>query len=124
MAEKKRVLIIDDAQVVRALYATIAERLGAEAVAVGNAKDARTKLREGAHFDLILLDLILPRENGWNFLDELNLDARTANIPVIVTTGAKLSREETDKLLRKSCAVIQKGTFELDTFRKLIDDSL
>lgn len=120
----KTILIVDDDQVVRALYATIAERLGAKAVAVSNAKDARAKLREGTHFDLILLDLILPYETGWDFLDELNLDARTADVPVIIITGALLSREEMDKLLRKSCAVVQKGTFEIDKFRKLIDESL
>ncbi len=124
MAEKKRILIMDDDQVVRDLYAIIVERLGAEAVAVSTVKDAMTKVSKGVKFDLILLDLIMPHESGWDFLDKLRHDAKTADIPVIIITGASLSREEIDKLLRRSCAVIEKGTFDLDKFRKLIDDSL
>lgn len=124
MADKKRILIIDDDQLVRDLYTAIAERLGAEAVTVGTAKDARAKLKEETRFDLILMDLILPHENGWEFLDKLNLDASTAGIPVIIITGASLSQKEVDKLLRRTSAVVQKGTFELGKFRKLIDDSL
>lgn len=124
MADKKRILIVEDDQVIQALYTTIAERLGAEAVAVGNAADAKARLSEEARFDLILVDLIMPQKSGWEFLDELSRDPKTASIPVIVTTGASLSPEGTDKLLRRSCAVIQKGKFELDKFRKLIDESL
>lgn len=124
MAEKKRILIIDDDKLVRTLYTTITERLGAEAVAVGNAKEARAEMKEGTHFDLILLDLIMSYENGWHFLDELSLNASTADIPVIVMTGASLSQEEIDKLLQKACAVVQKGTFDVDKFRKLLDELL
>lgn len=124
MADKKRILIVEDDHVIQTLYTTIAERLGAEAVAVGNALDARARLNEGAHFDLILVDLIMPQKSGWEFLDELSRDPNMASIPVIVTTGASLSRDGMDKLLQRSCAVVQKGKFELDKFRKLIDESL
>lgn len=62
-------------------------------------------LRHGAGFtdspvpDLILLDLALPRENGWVVLEEIKRDPVLSQIPVVILTGfedetgAKQARE-------------------------------
>lgn len=124
MAEKKRILIVDDNKVVRALFKAIGNGIGVETVAVSNAQDAKAKLKEGTSFALILIDLIMPHESGWSLLDEIKCNPDTANVPVIITTGAILSPQEMDKLLQKSCAVVQKGTFNLDQFKKLLNNVL
>lgn len=124
MAVKKRILVVDDDRLVQILFRRVAERLGAEAVTVSNAQEAKASLKEKIHFDLILIDLIMPFESGWELLDEIKRNAGTADTPVIVATGAVLSGEETAKLLRKTCAVVNKGIFDLKKFGKLLNDLL
>lgn len=124
MTANKRILIVDDDKVVLELFAKVAERLGAEAVAVSSVAKAKARLEENSAFTLILVDLIMPNESGWDLLDEIKRNQETADIPVIVTTGATLSQKEMDKLLLRACAVVSKGAFDLDKFRKLLDGLL
>jgi CheY-like chemotaxis protein len=65
---------------------------GVEALAMvrGNSPD-----KEASHFDLILLDLNLPRKNGSELLADLKSDPKLKRIPVIVLTS---SRAEADIL--------------------------
>jgi CheY-like chemotaxis protein len=39
--------------------------------------------------DLILLDLNMPRKNGWEALCEIKLDAHLRDIPIVILTGSK-----------------------------------
>ena len=57
---------------------------GAEALAL-------LKRRE---FDLVVLDLVLPWITGLGVLNSMRQDAATADIPVIVVTGAVLTKED------------------------------
>ena len=59
---------------------------GVEALAIvqGNRPD-----KEASHFDLILLDLNLPRKNGSELLADLKSDPKLKRIPVIVLTSSK-----------------------------------
>jgi DNA-binding response OmpR family regulator len=43
--------------------------------------------------DLVFLDLMMPRMDGWQVLDELKNDASTAGIPVVLLT-ARTSEED------------------------------
>jgi CheY-like chemotaxis protein len=64
--------------------------LGAEGYRVLRARDGREALAqlEGAAPDLILLDLMMPGMNGWEFRAAQLADEALAGIPVIVMTGA------------------------------------
>jgi CheY-like chemotaxis protein len=67
---------------------------------VGDGEEAMSFLRkEGDHSgaprpDLLLLDLAMPKKNGFQVLDELNGDAELKGIPVIVLTARQLDREQ------------------------------
>lgn len=56
--------------------------------AVGDGVEALEHLRTGARPSLIVLDLMLPRIDGWRFLSILAENAELSTIPVVVTTGA------------------------------------
>ena len=51
-----------------------------------NAKEARETLRK-ERIDLILLDIILPDIDGFQFLEELKKDSKTKDIPVIIISN-------------------------------------
>jgi CheY-like chemotaxis protein len=59
--------------------------------------------------DLVLLDLMLPRMDGFEFVDAMQKDPNHAAIPIVVLTARELTDDErqrlageVDKVLRKS----------------------
>ncbi len=61
--------------------------------------------------DLILLDLMMPRLDGFGVLDALRADETLRGIPVIVVTARTLSAEERQRLAAQAGAVWHKGEF-------------
>ncbi len=112
------VLLIDD----NADDALLIRRLleGHKAYRVFHAKDgweglavARQKLP-----DLIVTDLMMPGIDGFGLVEELKLDPRTRNIPVVVVSAKDITPEERKRLNGHIEAVYQKGTYPP---RKFVD---
>jgi len=82
----KNILFIEDES---ALQKTFDEILRQEGYEIISALDGETgiKLAKSKIPDLILLDLILPKKNGFEILSELKNDPATKDIPVIVLTN-------------------------------------
>lgn len=59
---------------------------------------------------LIVLDLMMPKMDGFDVLDKLKLDRRTANIPVIVVSAKDLTKKDWQRLDNQTEAVYQKGS--------------
>ena len=64
--------------------------------------------------DLILLDLILPKKNGFEILEELKKDASAKNIPVIVLTNLEGSAEVERALSLGATTYLVKANYKLD----------
>jgi CheY-like chemotaxis protein len=85
----RRVLIIEDDADIRT---AIAEALLSEGYTVSEAGDGFEGVscaRDGPP-DLILLDLMMPKMDGWAFLAAQRVDASIADIPVIVVSASEL----------------------------------
>jgi CheY-like chemotaxis protein len=85
----KSVLIVEDEPAVRGLLSLILE---GEHYKVRTAEDGQEALDqvEAARPDAILLDLNLPRVNGWQVIDSLDRNHDAERVPIIaVTAGAK-----------------------------------
>jgi DNA-binding response OmpR family regulator len=82
----KKILFIEDES---ALQKTIQEILTREGYQLISAFDGESglKLAKKEKPDLILLDLILPKKDGFEVLNELKESEETKNIPVIVITN-------------------------------------
>jgi CheY-like chemotaxis protein len=66
--------------------------------------------------DLILLDLIMPEMDGFEFLVERRRFESWAGIPVVIVTAADLTEEERDRLNGAVQKVIRKTSPEPETF--------
>ena len=64
--------------------------------------------------DVILLDLLMPRMDGFEVIASLQQDAERRDIPVIVLTAKTLTRQERRALKEHALAVIQKGALDRD----------
>ncbi len=80
------VLVVEDSRFLRAASTAMLERAG---FTVLEAADGEMALEIAAqqHVDVVVLDLILPKVQGFEIIQRLRQDPRTAQVPVIVLTG-------------------------------------
>jgi len=57
-------------------------------VAATDGEDALRKLEEIERLCLVILDLLMPEMNGWDFLEEMRRRAQWATVPVVVHSSA------------------------------------
>jgi len=92
MPHPEHILIVDDDTEIRALLRDYLERNGLRATAVADGRGMRAALDTG-RFDLVVLDLMLPGEDGLTLCRELRAHSR---LPVIMLTARG---EETDRIV-------------------------
>ncbi|WP_187639936.1 response regulator [Bosea sp. F3-2] len=123
----RRVLIVEDDDHTRARLSRILREDGWEVAEAENGRVALDRLAK-AHPDVVLLDLMMPEMDGFEFVDEIRRHEETRRLPVIVLTAADLDAEGHRRLsggvrriLRKSAG----GREELlATLREAIADRL
>ena len=81
-----RVLYIEDEKDLRDCVSSILEEQGMDVVALSSSEGAIKRMNKCIP-DIILLDQVLPGQNGIEFLSELKRHQKFAAIPVIMVTG-------------------------------------
>ncbi len=96
----------DDALLIRRLLE------GRKAYRVYHAKDGWEGLSQARQKlpDLIVTDLMMPGIDGFGLVEELKLDPRTKNIPVVVVSAKDITPEERKRLNGHIEAVFQKSS--------------
>jgi CheY-like chemotaxis protein len=79
-----RILLVEDDGDLRATLAEVLEDEGFTVAIVGNGRAALETLRRDTPPDLILLDLMMPEMDGWQFRMAQREDARISDVPVVV----------------------------------------
>jgi DNA-binding response OmpR family regulator len=82
----KRVLVVDDDPDIRELLFTALEDEGFEVVPAGNGQEALAII-ENFRPDVIILDLMMPVMDGWQFAAELR--KRDEDIPIVLLSAAR-----------------------------------
>ena len=82
-----RILVVEDDGDVRAAIRMVLETEVYEVVESGDGADALAKLRGGARPSLILLDLMMPGMNGWEFMDEVRVYPDLRQVPIVVVSA-------------------------------------
>src|SRR5437762_5385370 len=85
------VLIVEDDARIRNSMAEILELEGYEVGTAAHGQEALTYLRRHEAPSLILLDVVMPVMDGWEFRDLLLRDEKFAEIPVVVTSSISSS---------------------------------
>jgi two-component system cell cycle response regulator DivK len=84
------VLVVEDYQDAREMYAAYLSFSGYRVAEATNGIEAIDKAIE-LRPDIILMDLALPRMDGWEATRRLKLDERTRDIPIVALTGHALA---------------------------------
>ncbi len=120
-------LLVEDDEDTRVMMRRMLER---EGWLVEEAENGRVALEKAAQKapELVLLDLLMPEMDGFQFIDTFRRDARWKEVPVIVVTAKELELEEKRRLAVKVDAILQKGAFSraelLQQVRALVSNCL
>ena len=101
-----RILLVDDDVPSADALKELLEGEGYDVVCAENGREALARLRGPDLFCVILLDIMMPLMNGYEFRDAQRNDPRLAAIPVIVITADGRAREKamqigTERYLQK-----------------------
>jgi signal transduction histidine kinase/CheY-like chemotaxis protein len=103
-----KVLVIDEEEVSRYLLRQLfPPQCGQVIEAENGAEGLRFARDERPQF--ILLDLLMPDPGGFDVLDQLRADPRTAAIPVVVSSAKTLDAEERSRLERQTAGFLPKA---------------
>jgi CheY-like chemotaxis protein len=89
MPDPRRIVVVDDDTDLRETIGELLCEEGYDARLFENGRVALEFLRGGEHPRLILLDLMMPEMNGWQFREEQLKDAALRDIPVVVMTASR-----------------------------------
>lgn len=86
MAERNKVLVVDDEPDVLLLCRVNLEFEGYQVTEAADGEEALERVRED-HPDVILLDVMMPKMDGWQVLSALKSDDDLKDIPVVMLTA-------------------------------------
>jgi len=86
------VFVVEDDVDTRDMLGRFLELEGFQVEVAANGKQALDRLSSGVQPCVILLDLMMPVMDGWQFRQQQILDAQLADIPVIVVSAAGKDR--------------------------------
>jgi CheY-like chemotaxis protein len=113
------VLLVEDDQATREMMARTLEKAEWQVNEAGNGREALDQLARGKP-RLILLDLMMPVMDGFDFLLEMRANAEWQDIPVIVLTAKDLTEEDRRLLSGRVEQIVEKGACAHDQVVNLI----
>jgi CheY-like chemotaxis protein len=117
----KNILVIDDDLAIRVLLQAVLKRQNFNVELAEDGAVGLDKLQQNGKYDLILLDLMMPRLNGYEFIDAIR-DRYPDRPHIVVFTAA--GKRGVDKIPSHAvCNSILKP-FDLDTFIEIIGECL
>ncbi|HJV62834.1 MAG TPA: response regulator [Albitalea sp.] len=90
----KNILLVDDSKTELHFLSDLLEKRGYKVRTAENGEDAMRRLGEETP-DLILMDVVMPGQNGFQLTRAITRDPRFVNVPVIMCTS---KNQETDKV--------------------------
>ena len=90
----RNVLIVDDSKTELMYLSDMLKKAGFAVTTAENAEDAQRKLDQGKP-DLILMDVVMPGQNGFQLTRAISRDPRFTAVPIIMCTS---KNQETDRV--------------------------
>ena len=118
----RRILVIDDDLAIRVLLQAVLKRMNFGVELAEDGAAGLERLQSDSTFDLILLDLMMPRLNGYEFIERVSAAYPDLRPHIIVFTAA--GKRGVDKIPPDSvCNAILKP-FDLEKFIDMISECL
>src|SRR5205085_970822 len=118
----KRILVIDDDLAIRVLLQAVLRRMKFEVELAEDGAVGLDKVRKDGTFDLVLLDLMMPRLNGYEFIEKISEEMPDRRPHIIVFTAA--GKRGVEKIPANAvCNSILKP-FDLEKFVEMIRDCI
>ena len=92
------ILVVDDDIASVEALGELLKKAGHDVVCAENGRQALDRLREGRKFCVILLDVMMPVMNGYEFREEQLRDPSLASIPVFLLTADWSARKKAEEL--------------------------
>jgi CheY-like chemotaxis protein len=109
-----RVLVVDDQQDMREMFARVVRSLGHESVTAADGEEAIAHATENPP-GLVILDLMMPGINGFDVLRSLRADPRTRGVPIVVFSALNDPEFVEQALGLGANDYWVKGSFDLNT---------
>ncbi|EYF06531.1 DUF4388 domain-containing protein [Chondromyces apiculatus] len=87
METQARVLVVDDSPTILKVVSAILSRHGYEPFVARDGLAGIEQIKKGPKFDLVLLDFVMPRMNGYAFCRELRSNPAHRNLPVVLMSA-------------------------------------
>jgi len=101
-------LVVDDDESIRLLFKRALDEDGWSVAEAANGAEALEKVREHRP-NIVLLDLMMPVMDGFEFLLEFRKRVENAKVPVIVVTAKDLTDEDRSRLSGGVARIVEKG---------------
>ena len=115
------VLVVEDDEETRQLIRRTLERDGWSVSEATNGLEALEQVKVNPPV-VILLDLMMPEMDGFQFLEELRSRPETPTVPVVVITAKELTLEDRQRLNADVARIIQKGLYTRDELLNQVRD--
>ena len=93
MPEDAKILVVDDEPHIRRILQFLLEQEGFSVVMAADGEEALAKLSE-VHPDLVLLDVMMPKLDGFSVLEQIRDNIETRSLPIIMLTAKGESSEK------------------------------
>ena len=118
-----RIIVADDDRMFRKVAETTLRRQGYEVTTASDGEEALQLIRSERP-DMIVLDLIMPKLQGFDVLTILKQDALTSVIPVIVLSSLTQEQDKQEALNLGAVAYFNKTTFSMSELVKQVENTL
>lgn len=86
--ESATVMVVDDERDIRDAVRDVLEEEGYRVIPARDGKEALDEIELVGKPCVLLLDLMMPRMNGWQLLEALRRSERTRSLPVVLVTAS------------------------------------
>jgi CheY-like chemotaxis protein len=113
-----QILVVEDDSDIREDLAELLRDQGYRVITAGNGAEALEQLRSQLTPCLILLDLMMPVMDGWEFRRRMLADDRLARVPTVLLTGAA---DPQDHAVNLNVADVMTKPIRLDRLYATVD---
>jgi signal transduction histidine kinase/CheY-like chemotaxis protein/HAMP domain-containing protein len=118
------VLVVEDDPSTREMTKRTLEKMDYAVAEAANGRDALRWLEQNPAPAVILLDLMMPEMDGFEFLDDFRGVQKWRDIPVIVLTAKQLTPSERERLTGRAKQILAKGEATGASLAAIVDEAV